>query len=398
MKKYLILLASALLLAGSAFAQEPGKAQFNWYGFIRNYFIYDSHESSAGTEDLYYYMPVDSKKCGTANFVALTSRIGLDVKGYEVDGYKVGAKMEADFYCKSGTTAILRMRQAYLTLAKNNRSWKIGQAWHPLAADLPDIFSLESGAPFGAFSRTPQVNFEYSPAKWFSVTAAGIWEMQYVNVGPNGASAEYIKRSKTPEAYLGINFKRGANLLRLGVDVLSISPMANTRLTTANLFQYGQFQAGNWLVKEKVTYMNDGSHLNMVGGYGISHFDKNDGIHTFSATRNLSTWATITYKKGRLVPSLFLGYIQNFGTPEEIVNPTSTTTDKTFWAKNSADQVAYMYRIQPELVYNLGKVQFGAEYMMTSVEYGTPDNFKKAVENLHEVVNHRIQFIVKYTF
>ena len=37
----------------------------------------------------------------------------------------------------------------------------IGQAWHPMAADMPDIFSLEAGSPFGPFNRSPQVNFEW---------------------------------------------------------------------------------------------------------------------------------------------------------------------------------------------------------------------------------------------
>lgn len=399
MKRYCILFASALLIAGSAFAQEPGKTQFNWYGFIRNYFTYDTHESSAGTEDLYYYMPVDSDNPGTANFVALTSRIGLDVKGYEVEGYKVGAKMEADFYCKSGTTAIMRMRQAYLTLAKGSRSWKLGQAWHPLAADLPDIFSLESGAPFNPFSRTPQINFEYAPADWLSLTAAAIWQMQYVNVGPEGNTANYIKRSGIPEAYVGLNFKAGSNIVRLGADVLSISPYANTRLTTANFFQYGQFKFGNWDVKEKVTYMNDGSHLNMVGGYGISSMDRVDGPREFTASRNLSSWMTVAYKRSKTwVPSLFLGYIKNFGTPYAVIDPVIAPKDGYFWAKNNANKVSQMFRVQPELLYNLGKVQFGAEYMLTGVEYGNADEYMCVNSNLHMVLNHRVQFMVKYTF
>ena len=35
------------------------KQHFKPYGFIRNYFTYDSRECIAGTGDLYFYMPKD---------------------------------------------------------------------------------------------------------------------------------------------------------------------------------------------------------------------------------------------------------------------------------------------------------------------------------------------------
>ena len=67
---------------------EP-KNHFKLYGFVRNYFIYDSRESVSGTADLFYYLPKDvSMKDGidindesSFRFVALTSRLGVDVTG-----------------------------------------------------------------------------------------------------------------------------------------------------------------------------------------------------------------------------------------------------------------------------------------------------------------------------
>ena len=57
-----------------------------------------------------------------------------------------------------------------------------------------------------------------------------------------------------------------------------------------------------------------------------------------------------------------------------------------------------VFRIMPEITYNLGKVALGAEYMLTSVQYGTPDAHKRVVENAHWVSNHRLQIMAKYTF
>jgi len=386
MKKTLIIFASALLFAGSAFAEEAAsKPQLKWYGFVRNYFAFDTHESSAGTQDLYYYMPKDNdnNQC-SFNFVSLTSRLGLDVLGYEVSGYKIGAKIETDFYLMSGTTAALRLRQAYVTVVKDGRNWKIGQAWHPMAADLPDIFSLESGAPFGPFSRTPQVNFEYNFDSGRSITAAALWQMQYTSTGPNGASAEYLKKGIIPELYLGFNFKNGSSILRVGGDLLSIKPEGDKRLTTFSIFEYGQKMFGDWMVKEKITYALDGSHMNLVGGYGKT----DDGKYV--ATNALSGWATVAYKKSKTwVPSMLVGYIQNFGTNADVAG---------CWFKNSASTVKNMFRVQPEIVYNLGKLQFGLEYMLTVVNFGTTNGRMIAGSDFHNVANNRIQGLVKFTF
>ena len=142
-------------------------------------------------------------------FAALTTRLGLDFKDFIAGEYKIGGKIEADFYAGlngSTGTAQLRLRQAFVSVARDSRVWKIGQTWHPMAADLPDIFSLESGAPFGPFNRSPQINFDWKINDWFGVTAAALWQMQYTSTGPNGASADYIKYSCTPECYLGLNF------------------------------------------------------------------------------------------------------------------------------------------------------------------------------------------------
>ena len=235
MKKVYTLMALALsLVCSSAFAAEVAKeanaeapaakkvdniwSHLKPYGFIRTYFAFDTRESYAGTEELFYFIPKDrNMKDGEDlnavpgfRFAALTSRLGLDILGYEVGDYKFGGKFEMDFYAGlngSTGTAQLRLRQAYVTVANGPRFWKIGQAWHPFAQDLPDIFSLDTAMPFGPFNRSPQVNFEWKFTEWGSLTAALLWQMQYTSTGPEGAVANYIKYSCTPEGYLGLNFK-----------------------------------------------------------------------------------------------------------------------------------------------------------------------------------------------
>lgn len=418
MKKIFIALVALAALSVSALAQDAPKLQFKPYGFVRNYFAYDSRVSTAGTEDFYYWMPKDVKMVGgedvnnvsSFRFAALTSRLGLDIVGYEIDGYKISARFETDFY--SGITgntgtAQLRLRQAFVTVAKDQRTWKIGQTWHPMAADLPDIFSLESGAPFGPFSRTPQVQFDVKLSDAVSFTTAALWQMQFTSTGPEGASANYIKYGCTPELYAGFSFKSGKNLLRVGGDVLSIKPrqvsskgFAWDRLTTWTAFMYGATSLGGLDLKAKLTYANDGGHFNMIGGYGVTAIDPETQSWDFAATRNASGWMTLSYKKlGRWVPSMLLGYVRMFGTSVDVLQDKDDSgAYKYIWVKNSANVLDQMFRVQPEVIYNLGKLALGLEYMATGVEYGKPNARMLASTDLHWVINHRVQMMVKYTF
>ncbi|MCR5071656.1 MAG: VCBS domain-containing protein [Bacteroidales bacterium] len=407
-KKFI--LAIALLAATLSAAAQENAPKLKWYGFIRNYAVADSRESVYGTEDFFYYVPKDTKIVNgtdlnaqhTFAFAAITSRLGLDVTGYEVNGWKVGAKLEADFYAGvSGVTgtALLRLRQAYVTLGKGGFSAKIGQAWHPMAADMPHVFSLNTGAPFGPFSRTPEVVLDGKLSDAVTLTGALIWQMQYTSFGPEGASANYMKYSGIPELYLGLSYKANGFTGRVGVDMLSIRPRHNDgtrkvsdRITTVSPFIYLEYTKNLFSVKAKSIFAQAGEHMNLNGGYGVSAINS-DGSWSYTPTRNSSTWVSLSYGK-KLQGVLFGGYVRNFGTKDAVVGDL-------YFSKNSFSNMNQMYRISPELIYNLGKVAFGLEYEMTSVQYGSfglADIYGLATENLHWVTNHRLQLMVKYTF
>ena len=404
------ILAIALLAATLSAAAQETAPKFKWYGFIRNYAVADTRESIYGTEDFFYYVPKDVKMVNgtdlnaqkTFAFAAITSRIGLDVTGYEVSGWNVGAKLEADFYAGvSGVTgtALLRLRQAYVTLSKGGFSAKIGQAWHPMAADMPHVFSLNTGAPFGPFSRTPEVVLEGKLSDSVTLTGALLWQMQYTSFGPEGASANYMKYSGIPELYLGLSYKANGFTGRVGVDMLSIRPRHNDgtrkvsdRITTVSPFIYLEYTKNLFSIKAKSIFAQAGEHMNLNGGYGVSAVNA-DGSWSYSPTRNSSTWVSLSYGK-KLQGVLFGGYVRNFGTKDALVGDL-------YFSKNSFSNMRQMYRIAPEVIYNLGKVAFGLEYEMTSVQYGdfgAADVYGLANQNIHCVANHRFQLMVKYTF
>ena len=478
MKRILSICLFFTLLTASVMAQETAtkqqkkeavkshlKQHFKPYGFIRNYFVYDSRESISGTGDLYNYQPRDNvwntddpalredlNAVSTFRFLSLTTRVGLNIVGYKWRGTEFSGKIEADFYAglstKSGSpvsftgvhsvsgVAQFRLRQAYVSLGWDSLPMlggkdyarvdlTLGQAWHPMAADLCDVISLASGAPFGPFNRSPMVKMDARLGKYITLTAAGIWQMQYLSTGPYAQSADYMLYGKTPEAYLGLSVHHKGFLMRVGADVLSIKPRnlgktvptpgdtimvtVKDRLTTASPFLYLQYKKGEFSIKAKTIFAEAGEHMNLNSGYGVKAKNA-DGSWEYTPLRNSSTWISMVYggKVGKqeekhpqkLQGILFAGYIQNLGTKEDLYDGNSDGKPDNIFTPRPNNMIR-MWRLSPTLLYTVGKFQVGLEYEVTSVQYGkggTLDLRGIAQQDLHWVTNHRVQLMTKYNF
>jgi hypothetical protein len=476
MKKTLTILLSLLFLLPVSAEQKAAEKKdspvkehlqnhFKLYGFIRNFFVYDSRDSKAGTGDLFYYLPLDNK-WNTADvnnparedlnaspnfrFLALTSRVAFDVSGYYINNLHFGAKVEGDFYSGlaaaktanglSGNTSVsgtaqARLRQAYVTLTwkdlpmRNDKTaqvgLKIGQAWHPMAADMPHVFSLEAGAPFGPFSRTPQVTMDAALGEHWILSAAAIWQQQYQSAGPDGASAAYMKYACTPEVYAAVTLKGKEVLFRGGVDVVSIKPRnigknadgltvhVKDRKTSVLGYLYGQYNHKLLSIKAKTTFGEGGEHMNLMSGYAV--VDKTDPTDwKYASMLNSSSWLSLCYGK-KWQGVLYLGYVKNFGLADKVA-PGYIESSDVYFCGNGFSNINQMYRINPQLLYNLGKFTLGLEYQWTAVQYG---DYRKgeytingkqveltsglnalalATENLHWVGNNRVNMMVKFTF
>ena len=480
MKRLLIILAvmaSSFPLAAGTSEDSPLKKEmenhFKFYGFVRNFFAFDTRESVSSLGDLFYYLPKDvaMNEDGSQDlnartsfrFLALTSRLGVDVYGYRIGRTDFGAKVETDFYAGltgvSGT-AQLRLRQAYMTIGWNDLrmgdenkasvSLKLGQAWHPMAADQPHVLALETGTPFNPFSRTPQVLMDASLGRHFILSAGAIWQMQYQSAGPEGASANYIKYGCTPEGYLGVTFRTGGGFLaKAGVSVLSIKPRStgtgtyrdgdgysqrtvkvSDRITTASPYLYLQYRKGKFEAKAKTVFSQAGEHMNLMSGYGISWMGPApaemdaagyDGHYEYVPLRASSTWASVSYGRKWQV-MLMGGYIRNLGSAKPFVtdlteqNTDYVETSHVYFSKNGFSNLNSMWRVVPTIACNVGKFTLALEWNVTSAQYGEYKEVEAlqddksvirqylyadtglASDNLHWVTNHRIQMMVRFTF
>ena len=464
MKKLLSLIAIALAFSTVVVGQEAKKEaapknNYKFYGFVRNYFVYDSRESISGTGDLFYYLPKDVSldasgedinATSSFRYLSLTSRLGVDVSGYNIGNVHFSAKIEGDFYSglsnssnanaslffpsntKISGTATARLRQAYTTVTwkelgekgQNSVALKMGQAWHPMGADFPHVFSLEIGAPFGPFSRTPLVQADYNLGKNWTLIGAALWQMQYQSSGPIGASAMYMKYGKVPELYAGVTYKYSGFLVRAGVDVVSITPRVfcttkvpaptsedpdnmktiidhrvKERKTSVLGFVYTQYNKDKFSLRAKSTFGQSGEHLNLMSGYA-KVAENSDGSWEYASLRNSSSWLSMSYGK-KWQGVFFAGYMKNLGFKDALDGPIAK--GDVYFCGNGSSNINQIYRINPQLIYNIGKMNLGLEYQWTSIQYGEYDGGKLncyglADKNLHWVGNHRVNVMVKYNF
>ena len=437
-RNYILLLAvQASFVGGVASAQEEDPAQYKLYGFIRNYTVFDTHEVNAGTQDLYFYMPKDRQLDGegrdlaeipTFRMLALTTRLGLNVSGYRFGELKVSGAVEGDFYCMSGSVATFRLRQAYIGMLWDNLEVgdllvNVGQTWHPMAADMPHMTNLETGAPFNPFNRSPQIMAHWTVGK-FTWTGGILYPMQYLPTGPNGKSADYNKYGLIPEVYLGVALKSGGFLGKVGVDFFSIKPRWNapvitqasvdgderilkydventkqlqTRLYAISPFVYLQLTKGKFQLKAKSVLAQAGEHMNLLSGYGAT-FDWNRLQLTYTPMQDLVSFVSFQYGRKWQIMCM-AGYMQRLGTTKALFAYDNADV-ASLWLNTSADpSIQQAFRATPTLAYNLGKRTFSLEYNCTGAFFGEgPYNRGGLDGSGHWVLNHRIEQMVKFNF
>ena len=398
---------SAVLLAlcvSAGFAQEKAvKAEI--YGFVRNYFTYDSRSCVQSNEGLFNMLPNDIKPgvngedlnaIPSVRFLSMTTRFGLNVTGPEIWGAKSTAKIESDFCgASSGTAFNLRIRQAYAKLAWEKSDILVGQAWHPMSGDLmPEVFSLATGAPFNPFNRSPQVRYNFAPIKGLSFTAAALYQYQYGSVGLDGKTSNtYSRNALVPELFVGMTTKGNHLTSGWGVSASTIAPrvIANNmrvdeRLTSYSAMVFGSLKIDALSVRAKATYGQNTSHMQQPTGFCVVEtFD--NGVQSYEPMQLGSAWITMMYGK-KLRYGFFAGWLKNYG---------SAGKDYTSLVVRNNKGMDEAFRFTPIVTYKVENMQVGLEYEHTATAYGDyqPSGM---VTNTHWVANNRVCVMVKYDF
>jgi hypothetical protein len=405
-----------LLLPLFSFSQDVKKeAPLTFYGFVRNDFFLDTYKGINAFQDVFYLFPNyigvdangrDINQQTTANFLSVVTRGGVNITGPDIFGAKTSGCIEFDFAGKP-EVYLLRLRKAFILFSWAKTRLLAGQTWHPFFGNdaFPRIGGLNTGSPFRPFNRSPQVRLDYNIGA-LTLTAAGVYQQQYVSFGPIGFSNLYTRDAVLPERVLSMEYFRNGFTLGAGVDFNTIKPrvfttgvdskvyVSDETLASTSYMAYGKYGKGRLMILLQGYYGQNLVHLTMNSGYGVSAFDPQTGKETYTNYNGIYTVFNITYGT-KWKPGLFIGYSKNLGTTNALYNHSGNAD---VWGL--AANIQSMNRVSPSISYNVTKLLLTAEYERTSADYGVGQiNFKDGLyRNIHNVVNNGARLIMTYYF
>ena len=407
---FLLILASSQVIGQES---EEKKIKIEASGFIKSDIFFDSRQNVEALEGLLHLFPKDVNydengkdinAKSSLGIVDISSRIRGKISGPDVLGAKLTGLLEVDFTGVTGgfSTSRIRLRHAYSKLTWEKTEILLGQEWHPMFVKevYPSVMSLNTGIPFQAFNRSPQLLVSHKLGK-FKFIGAAISQADYVNSGPDGKSAKYLKNSNIPNLHFQIQYRPGNFLFGMAIDYKCIQPriMVDTALTAGlnyvtdeklNSYAgmvYFKYQKSKFLVKGKATYGQNLSESIMPGGYGVAKINSVTGIEEYTSFNHLYTWANIVYGDQTKF-GLFGGYTKNLGANDPIIGETY----------GMALNLDYVYRVTPTISHKIKNFLLALELEYTVAAYGDEfDKYNKFTKS-HEVSNTRLLFSVFHFF
>lgn len=400
------IVVSLLLCIQIINAQEHQKIIFKPYGFVKFSAWYDSRQVDGNRDDLMLFYPlnrnigahgIDLNARHSLNFSAMNTRAGFRLSGPKAMGAEATALIEGDYTgAGSSMSNTFRLRHAYLNLKWDKTELLAGQYWHPMFVPevFPDLYSLNTGAPFQPFIRSPQISFRYYSGK-NRLELSLLSQRDNASDGPIGRSPVYLKNAVLPNIHLQWQHKNNQLVLGAAYDYKRILP----QLVYANIYQQRETVEGhsfmaflktgtdNWNWRIKAIYgQNLTEHL-LLGGYAvrIKQFDTNNIAYT--PTNHLFLWSELCFETGQFHYGLFVGYARNFGTSHE--------NNGKYYAKGS--DIAQLMRMSPIFSYRSGPVKLAGELEYTRAYYGTPNNHG-IIKQTNAIGNVRLTAAAIYTF
>ena len=419
MKKITLSLMAALVaVSGMAQIKLSKDVNLKIYGHVRTDIFYNSRANTESVDGLFYSYPKDEvfdangndiNGSPSSNMYAVYSRMGFDFAGPMIGKAKTSAKIEFDFRGNGNDNlSALRLRHAYFNFDWGKNKVLVGQTSHPFFGDVsPQILNLNTGSPFQPFGRAPQIRYRHNSGA-LQLQAAAVWQSQFKSHGPSAddgtgkgnARTQYPhKNANVPELALGLDYKANGWIAGVGMDLLTIAPRTKAiggdgstfkvdeRLTTLSYEAHVKYQKDKLFFAAKSVLGSNFTHTSMLGGYGTKAEDAKTGEREYTPFRNSSNWINIVYGK-KWKPGIFVGYIKNLGTADDMISST------VYGTGTNIDQ---LWTGTFELTYNVPHWKIGAEYNYTSADYGTTQKDGKVIDT-HAVGNNRLVLSATYSF
>lgn len=418
-KRYFILLVGMISIKG--FSQTPAPtptvapAEKEWdvnlYGFIRTDYIFDSRKTFSVREDQLNLYPLDValdangkdlNAVSQSNFLSLTSRLGVKVKGPSVWGAKMSGTLEGDFYGNTeASIGLLRLRHAYVNMDWSKTSLTMGQTWYPtfIPEVFPGVANFNTGIMFNPFGWATQVKLKQNFTKEFSGIVTAYKEREFTAPGPGAQNSAAIN-SSLPSLNAQLQYKGKNVLLGLGAEYKTMQPLTTSatnlstseKVNSSSVFGFAKYSNDKFLVK---VYGISGGNLNnlvMLGGF--TGTTSASGIQSYDPTKTTAFWIDIASNGKAIAPGLFFGTTKNNGAD------TAAGTAAQIYGRGitGARVIDNVWRVSGRVDFKKNKFRVSPELEYTSATWGDADLFAKATTNKKDVNNFRVMISCVYSF
>lgn len=401
-----------LLLISSVLTTVAQEKSLKFYGFIRNEAYVNTYKGVNAIKDMFYIYPnyigtdangKDFNEVTSTNMLAVASRLGLNVNGPEILGAKTSAKMEFDFAGKPNRT-VFRIRHAFAKLQWEKSDLIMGQTWHPLfcVTSYPRIVSYNTGSPFQPFNRSPLTRFNYHMSD-LTLSATASFDLQFLSNGPAGKTDQYKRDGVIPDLTFNAEYKSKYVTVGAGSSYRILKPRTVTfddkyvsedYSTGLTHTIYGKVSVGDLNITAKSTLVQNGTHLLMLGGYGVAKRNATTGEEEYTNYNNLASLINIVYGTDTKV-GCFGGYSKNLGTSEALYNDNGSAIIWGF-----GDKIQDLYRASVFASKKIDNLKLGIAYELTSANFGTDGfSFEDGLyDTTHKATNHGFVLSMVYLF
>lgn len=409
MKK--LILVFAILLPALLCAQEEQKEDkitAHWSGFVKNDFFWDSRQTITAREGQFMLFPApvaedadgeDINDNGSFNFLAVQSRMILDISGPKQLGAELSAKISGDFFAQANDNInLFRLRHAFIKMKWPQTELLAGQYWIPMFVPqvFPGTVSFNTGTPFQPFGRNPQIRFTYTAGnlKFLAIASA---QRDFRSRGPAGVTSDYLRNSGKPEFSGQVHVDVGDIYAGIGGSYKSIVPQLQTGSGYATDQALGSFNGLAFfkVVTKPLTFKFEGIYgqnipdVLSIGGFGVSDStDMLKGYVEYSPINTMSAWVDLHTNGKKWQYGIFGGYTQNMGAAEDIIGPVY----------GFATNIKSVYRVSPRVIYNAGQVRMALELEYTAADYGLTRDEKAVPGDLSTADNLRVLAALYYFF
>jgi hypothetical protein len=395
---------------------EPAKDWgVNFYGFIRTDYIWDTRKCAQVREEQLNLYPLDEvldangediNAVGQSNFLSITSRLGVKVKGPDVWGAKISGTLEGDFFgntetATTSTIGLFRLRHAYVSMDWSQTSLTMGQTWYPtfIPEVFPGVENFNTGILFNVFGWATQVKLKQNFTKELSGTLTAFKEREFTAPGPGSQNSSSIN-SALPSLNAQVQYKGKNVFLGAGFEYKSMQPLTvsttnlvtTEKVTSSSIFGYAKYSNDKIIIKAYGISGGNMNNLVMLGGY--TGTTNTAGIQSYDPTKTTSFWFDIASNGKSIAPGLFIGTTKNNG-----ANTAATALNSIYMRGLTGSRVIdNVWRVSGRVDFKKNKFRVSPELEYTAATWGDADLYGKATTNKKDVANFRTMISCVYSF